>query len=407
MLHTLKTAVLVVFAMIIAGLILAGLILSAQSVRIATLTPADTIDAETVQMLVMHPTEETEEYIRIAYPEIENMDTDNASAISVHNDAQKTYGVVHRDTTHIRTLPRTPLSGTESFAAMYRELHNADTWLWTAHPQIIVPTPLGARSITYQPHKPIWGAKTYVPKIENASIEIIAGNLSKYWKEFDQKDMIEGAVQQLLTVLGEDVSFTYDILPLLERPSSIHVRKENDRVDVLLIGSIENRKMLHQIFERMHASYAATLPTATIVRRVLDTRFTSLDARHDPTLITHETYTDNQWDIERTKGKNSQQELITATKGNLFIMTSHATLLESALHEHVKNNGRQADQGIVMLTATIDLETIDSLLQTSISSTIGTGSMIIESYWSNTTQSTSITLPKKANNLVDYLIKLP
>lgn len=332
--HLLQSALLIVVSMLLTGIALAGIILSAEHFSLTQLSPADMLPEHETTMLVMHPTTQTEELLRIAYPDLGNMNTENADALAAIEIDGSTIGIVFRkEDNHyifegtdprVRALlseERHRLGSKDSFRSMMEITGKDASWIWTSTPQLIV--------------------------FEENLVRIMReGGLFPAWEALREVPRIETALRHFVAQFSEDISVTYDILPLLGSESTLQVRENNAFISGT---SVDIQKTQNQ-FDQFHALYRETLPTAIVTRRVLDQRFSSVDLREGQKEQMEYRYIIDGWHVEQTTNGARDLELITATKGSRFLIGTNILQLEQLL---AGDGMLKAQSGAILLNTTM------------------------------------------------------
>lgn len=143
----------------------------------------------------------------------------------------------------------------------------------------------------------------------------------------DDAALLESIVRKhVRDVFGSDVSFTYDILPLLQTPAMLMSSASGG---FLLAGSAEE-DLLQAILPRLHASVRTVLPRMTIKRYEIG-QFSAHVVMEDQGGIIEETWTTEGYDITRTGPKNGSGGFLTAVRDTFFFLSNERSLLEAHL----------------------------------------------------------------------------
>ena len=126
---------------------------------------------------------------------------------------------------------------------------------------------------------------------------------------------------------GNDISWTFDVLPLLKGETKITTRQTQSGALFLIEG-------LHDapngIFARMHTSVEQALPKSMIESNEFDARFSSDRLLSDTSKITKKIGKENGWDVQDTTLTNGRG-LTTALRGNNFLVSNDTTWIRERL----------------------------------------------------------------------------
>ncbi|MDO8649053.1 MAG: hypothetical protein Q7R81_04705 [Candidatus Peregrinibacteria bacterium] len=131
-------------------------------------------------------------------------------------------------------------------------------------------------------------------------------------------------------VIGDEVSFAHDILPLLEEPTQVLIMENPSERRVLLIrGQMSDQELLSVILEKLHRSAAATSTIAFEVRELED-GFRSRTVRSGGGSAERTEL--NGWDIRRTSTTESGA-FITAQRRGEFALSTDPALLSGIIDD--------------------------------------------------------------------------
>jgi hypothetical protein len=141
--------------------------------------------------------------------------------------------------------------------------------------------------------------------------------------------VLQGVVQHILKKgFGPSVSADYDILPLLQKGSTVTInRTGSGRLIGLLHGFTEDASQLNKAVERMHLGIRTKLPTMHIQTYSFDGRFSTTNIRSDRSEIEEELYMQDGWQIQSTKAANTLGGLFTAINQEQYIVTNSRSAL--------------------------------------------------------------------------------
>ncbi|MDD4287647.1 MAG: hypothetical protein PHO20_03785 [Candidatus Peribacteraceae bacterium] len=138
---------------------------------------------------------------------------------------------------------------------------------------------------------------------------------------------------------GDDVSFLYDVLPLLARPARLSLsRTASGTLSLLLQGSASDAA---PAIARLHEAFRGSRTTARTVTRVFDGRYTFRNVRDDTHMITDELVSVGGMQMHKTIHA-TQGEFCSAIQGEDFLLSTDCMLLEHAILERPQGPGASA-----------------------------------------------------------------
>ena len=164
------------------------------------------------------------------------------------------------------------------------------------------------------------------------------------WKYFieqlsgEQRSFIEGRLGLFVEQnFGPDISFTYSVLPMLRKPSSLHLGYNSSGTLVFALEGIMNRsKTLEEKLEEFHNGFASTIPSIKITKRDLEGRFTARDVRASDEIVVSDSSKIDQWIIIQTHdGLEPSRSFITAQRGATFVISNDENALREILVQNV------------------------------------------------------------------------
>lgn len=435
--HLLRTAIMIVAAMTASAMILVGLFGMIWNVNLYGKTVADFLPQEGIRAILFYPTKQ-------AIQEFQLLEDSPSSAEAIvifknYETVQFTKNADPKDESigpyniqvsnkaalgKIQEYDR-PLQADETFKAL--QTYQGPEAQWTYLPLSSLPqstdlftrvlrTLLTGRSTSIalqhranglsilrpEEHTTHVKAPVSIPEMPDALLQGTFGNaqasLVSLLENLSQEDAIvlEGLLSNAITTFGEGVSFRYDILPLLEEPSSIQLSNSGGTLHVLLSGSMNRVKMLHTILDRLHTEFARTLPSSTITKRILDKRFSSIDIRHDVRSIEQSQSTVDGWLVHQTTLAGNAKGLTTATQGNRFLLgTTTQGVLHAIAHQQDFNEQHRAKLSV----DTIQIEEI----WPAASQKFGTGTLTIISSRDGSMHNMSLSASKNPLQLLEIL----
>ena len=119
--------------------------------------------------------------------------------------------------------------------------------------------------------------------------------------------------------LGQDISFTYDVLPLLSQPFTFEERTGSGGLRFLLTGSDEDRAATEMTLQRMKASVRKGWSSVVIDERIFDERFRSTILKRSMYDLEEEMRTQEGWAI--TLIGTGHDGFAFGTRGNQFMLS--------------------------------------------------------------------------------------
>jgi len=144
------------------------------------------------------------------------------------------------------------------------------------------------------------------------------------------RNFVEGSIGKFFEdIFGPDLSFKYQILPMLEKPSALHIGYSSpESLIFVLEGIIGRPKELDQILEILHKSFRSTIPNIRITERDLEGRFTARDVRISDNEVGEELMSADRWKIRKTFDRDDDSRVfITAQRGSSFAFSNNERAL--------------------------------------------------------------------------------
>lgn len=374
-----RPAIMIVAAMLGSAAMLTALISIAGSMSIYASEPADFLPIKQTKLLIHKPTAVDIKRWGDEYPFMHTVDQSTLAALAVvtMNNAETGVIAFHHDTSmdhsvgpfgiqvsnplvlpHLQAQ-QTSLGKHETYRAFKKVHAQDDSWTYLQkQSQVVADTHLlssllrstaSAFAFTQMSDiqvlqqrqsllPPPGEASTSIPHVEYRLFALSMGNAHEgfvRWKTrlpSENVAIVEGLLRSTIAFLGSNVSFDYDILPLVTKPSVLQAATMSGSTTLLLSGSMDDKTTLNEILERMHESYGKTLTTTRVTKRVLDKRFTTVDLRHDDSMIETAYEPVGDWAVVSTTEVKSATGLFTATQGNMFMVAQRKDVLLSALN---------------------------------------------------------------------------
>ncbi len=188
---------------------------------------------------------------------------------------------------------------------------------------------------------------------------------------------------------GEDVSFTYDIQPLLTRPSRLSFGQTASGTLALLLQGSAPDPAAH--IERLHEAFRGSRTTARTVTRIFGGRYTFRNTRDDTTMMTDTYEAIGGMQVHRTIHV-LQGEFCSATAGEEFMLTTDCTLLERILRARLLGTDASA-----IAAGTFSRTALSALLENTLPTLLGPSSPLLPPasdnlQWSLSRQGDTLTL---------------
>lgn len=188
---------------------------------------------------------------------------------------------------------------------------------------------------------------------------------------------------------GDDVSFTYDVLPLLARPARISLsHTASGTLSLLLQGSASDAA---PAIARLHEAFRGSRTTARTVTRVFDGRYTFRNLRDDTHMITDELAPVGGMQMRKTIHA-TQGEFCSAIEGENFLLSTNCAMLERTILERPQGPGASA-----LAAGTFSSASLSSLLGSGLPALLELSSPLLPSpsnalQWSLSRQGDILTL---------------
>ncbi len=216
--------------------------------------------------------------------------------------------------------------------------------------------------------------------ISNPTLILHTWNSAEYWTQLlenlpeESKSITEGIIRNIAhNLFGNDVSWEYEILPLLQREETIELAYDaNDTIRFAIHGGTSTPKKITTLLSQLHTSLQTTFNATEIRTRALDGRFTSRDIRMTDTPRA-ELKRVNGWQISETRNKDNSLLLVTALKGNEFVVSNTEEAI-SVLEDATSQNrlqppvaGNTLDRSKLLATGLTDKKALQKLTKTLLS----------------------------------------
>ncbi|MCF7844871.1 MAG: hypothetical protein K9M03_03530 [Kiritimatiellales bacterium] len=186
-------------------------------------------------------------------------------------------------------------------------------------------------------------APTIKSTFSGSVLTLRISNASHIWSKLMQsltdtdKGFLVGSAGRIIEeTFSPSVSLTYDILPMLTGPTTIHLGKNGSGKTVLALEGIdENASALADHIKTLHEGFKSVIPSAVIKKRTLDERFSATDIRIDKSSVKSETTQYGNWTMLITK-TNDGREFATATLGATFAMANSVSALQQIMEKNVE-----------------------------------------------------------------------
>ena len=139
-------------------------------------------------------------------------------------------------------------------------------------------------------------------------------------------------------IFGDDVSFAYDVLPLLSRPARLSLATTaSGTLSLVLQGSAPDAATR---LARLHDAFRGSRGTAHTVLRVFDGRYTFRNIRDDAHVLTDEYVPVGGMQLRKTV--HAQGAFCSALQGEDFLLSTDCPLLERIILERPQGPGASA-----------------------------------------------------------------
>ncbi|MBI3331484.1 hypothetical protein HYZ99_00815 [Candidatus Peregrinibacteria bacterium] len=163
------------------------------------------------------------------------------------------------------------------------------------------------------------------------------GDARRLWQFLE--DAIEPGQRSILSslvsttverTLGPDVSFTYDVLPLLQKPVVL-VATSGSGVTFAIEGSMDDRTVMAETLTRLQESMRRHLSQMMTVARTFDNRFPSVLLKQETSLLEIREGEEEDWSLIEISHRETGEGLVTARSGDRYAIGNDADLLRRVL----------------------------------------------------------------------------
>ena len=365
-------------ALLLFVLIVVTTALTLQSKTAIIFLPAD----ETV-LLANKPTEESIADLEHIFPVLKNLsippDTENLALVDMPNGPMELVFFLRRDTqvpigwqkielppfvvvassqslVDLLAKEKLNLSSVQEFKALYNSNKKKETWSFFKMPKRNSETVFDsileelaaneAQYVSYKKTENGFFLRTFgtnkkqhgiIPTtvtlyLKDPILSITMQNLPDLWSTVqsslipDEADKMEGILAQIaVNTFGHDVSFQYDVLPLLEDTSTLEFNRSESGILLFAItGHTKTRKKTALILSKLHKSLEQTMDYGIETKtRILDDRFTSRDIRMNGDDAKNEMSAVGMWQIQQTLSSENVPIFTTAIRGTEFFVSNH------------------------------------------------------------------------------------
>ena len=151
------------------------------------------------------------------------------------------------------------------------------------------------------------------------------------------KNLLQGGLEQFIAdTFGEEISTTYDLLPLLHGPATLHIGQNSSGALLFALeGVASSTKNVRTQINALHRGFQSMLPGTRTIQRKLDDNFTSEDIRIDQNIIKQEEREHGHWQIRRTSHEDGRT-FVTASLGGTFVLANDMQSLEQILERDAR-----------------------------------------------------------------------
>lgn len=146
--------------------------------------------------------------------------------------------------------------------------------------------------------------------------------------------VMESVLRTLLkATFGPDVSPAYDLLPLLEYETALHVAEDprTHALQFVLIGSTAQSTEKSATIDRIFQSMTRELRTIRHVSRTFDDKYVFRGVAADESLLSRQSSLSGTWKIESVTQTETKQRVLLARSGNHFILSNAPDAFARAL----------------------------------------------------------------------------
>lgn len=395
------------------AVILTGLIIATSTLTIQSRTPGSFLPAEHTKIVVFHPTEvlsqltshwstdlqniPVDEQIE-AYALVETEEGDMSAVLFLQADSPvpeeltswhqtdiAPYRILssHQGIVHGENMQQNTLSGHGPFLYLASAFSREDSWLYTHTTVLPLPSSIGeyvlagmltrnashlsltadgnhVRISAIAPeHRLHEGLETELSHhFEAPSLLVSSMYGIEHWKNVvetlptDQLQVAHTKAQTLTAnILGPDVSFLYDILPLAQQVSTAEVEiTASGAVHIALHGSTLEKQLSGKL-QHLHASVSSTFDTTEVQSRTFDDRFSATSIRLKRIEETSKQSSLGLWDTLETVDNNQLSLLTTAHNRSNFFVSNHPAGTENLQKKHITSLPRADSVKAANITA--------------------------------------------------------
>jgi len=413
MLKILRTAIILVSAMVGSAALIAGLIIVVENLTVYGNSPADFLPKEDTIALMHNVDQNMLDSGKTYFPSLESIPYIKGSTVAVLNmpngaegvasfqlSAKGTFGpfAVTVSDPEVLTLLNThknPTLGKDTSYKILQDMQNDIPWMYIAtdalphsngiQEEIEYALLYGGTNVVgieeANHRKTIRSKKQQNTRISipqsaaylpHSIVRISLAEPANVWERMQeslpvkQRIVLEGIERQFIQKWGDDISIL-DIHALITQPSTFHITASGGVTHFAIEGSENDLTKRDHTLNRIHNSFAKTLPSSRMTKRILDQRFNSTDIRYDDTHITQEVEKDGDWTIRGTHAMQMQGGVFTATNGQKFIISDSIDTLKAVIHTQKTQEAVQ-QTGIVYSIGEIDQKELQNWTATFLSS---------------------------------------
>ena len=404
--HLIRTAIMIVAAMIGSAIVLAGLILVVGNLTTYGHTPADFLPEDRTVALFHDVNKDTVQKWSAHFPALSEAVYETGSLIGIIQNEDSTYSAAIFTQSTAGTLGQYAVSfvgpsietlvgkqqsplGKNTTYRMLEAAHTHMPWIYIA--TTALPQPDGIRStlefaalygnsdavgiqelsnhfvVSSQGSANYISIQEQIAELGNTIFRVSIAEPRALWKELHQAlpaqpaTIIDGIIRQYLSAWGVGISLEHDILALLKDPSAVHITQSGSINHILFEGSMKNIPARGRIIDRIHESFIGTLPATTITRRVLDKRFMSVDIRHDEDQIQNSQTRTGNWVVRETTSQVDGSSMVSATSSTDFLLSDNLDTLQEAIESKGRLHTPSSTE-LIRSQGMIKLSEIDVLL---------------------------------------------
>ncbi|MFA6259204.1 MAG: hypothetical protein WCX29_01180 [Candidatus Peribacteraceae bacterium] len=371
---TIRTAAIITMGLAGSGAVLAIIIMTTHMLTLQTRYVSDVLPSDKTVLLIHRPLEqnlkpfsawfspETLAHLPSGTEGLALLQTEEGTvgaAVLVRSNTQNSDAIALPPFTaytsnaaiaHILQSTYTPLTRNETYTALRTNKKPTTPWTYMDTALLVQKKPANALTTA------VLGSGSHIgieQRAENTIVQIVGafaappalsapahsaciatcirGNVAWAWHAIqthlteEEANILQSiAMQWFVQAFGENVSWTYEILPLLTK-GALQVELPASGSLLTIEGTAASEKAAATLAERLHQSHAERYVPTEVQKTLLDERFPVQDIRiaekQEP-IMSHS----NSWRIQQSGNAVEKTLLITAVRGSNFIVSQNPQL---------------------------------------------------------------------------------